>query len=551
MNPDDIMKQYNAPQASPSMGGGVSGAGMNPDDIIKSFKSNNPSFSSGAESTGWLSQVQAGAYRPKGMAAPVQQPQQSFLSKVEGAGKAVGDFATHLITPPALEKGLANSAFESPSQYHEDVATGKRPTSAAQGGAALEGALNVGSFALPGAEAGKLAEGATMGEKLAQAGAGAGKAIAQGAGLGYGYDVAKNFQSGKTGAEAFTPGAGTAIGAAIPGAMGAADAAGIFAKEGAPKVINSLIKPLLKDFSYGKNPGRAVAEEGIVANSYEDLAAKIGQRRNEVGQQIGTINSGFDAAGGASLNLKDTLSPIDSAMEDAAKHNNDGLLKRLASAKKSLTENLGVGFDDAGNHTIVSNGERKLEGATFGEAFTMKKDIGNMTQWTGNPSDDKAVNAALKQVYGNVRAKIEDGATQFAPEKVAELKQLNEKYADLSSAEIATKYRDKITERQNLVSMPIKVGTAAGLITAVASGGAAIPALLAASGAGILEKALETPAFKTRLAAYLAKESPHVLEQLYQKNPEIRGVLMSVVSGSGKPTAKLKPAGAKARTKPE
>ena len=42
-------------------------------------------------------------------------------------------------------------------------------------------------------------------------------------------------------------------------------------KEGGSRLINSLIKPLQKDLSYGKDPGRAVAEEGIIANSLGEL----------------------------------------------------------------------------------------------------------------------------------------------------------------------------------------------------------------------------------------------------------------------------------------
>ena len=75
--------------------------------------------------------------------------------------------------------------------------------------------------------------------------------------------------------------------------------------------------------------------------------------------------------------------------------------------------------------------------------------MGNLTKWTGNLSDDQIINKALKQVYGSVKEQMINGAKSLNKDIGQRLERLNEKYADLTSAEIATKYRDKIIQRQN------------------------------------------------------------------------------------------------------
>mgnify|MGYP001596690245 CR=1 FL=1 len=369
---------------------------------------------------------------------------------------------------------------------------------------------------------------ATAGNKLLALGSKATKTATKGAAIGYGYDVSQGLQEGENLSEAVKPGVGAAVGGALPVAFAGKAALGVLKKEGAPRVINSLVKPLLKDFSYGKNPGRAVAQEGIVANSLEDLGTKISSSREKIGREISTQNSILE--GKALLNLEGAFKPIDDAMEIAAKNNNPTLLQRLQNVKDALTQKLTLGTDLAGKPTIVSNGAKELKNAQFSEAFTIKKDIGDMTQWTGNASDDKAVNAALKSVYGNVKQTFLNTADRVSPEVGAKLRTLSEKYADLTSAEVATKYRDKITERQNFLSLGNKAGAVGAVIAAVASGGTTIPVILAGISGAILDKALGSTAFKTRIAKWMANESSGVLERFFAKNPQVRNSIYKAFS---------------------
>ncbi len=431
-----------------------------------------------------------------------------------------------------------------------------------------------------------------------------GKKTATRAGIGgvtgYGYDVTRNAQSGKTGTDILKPGGGTLLGAGIPTAIGAVQAAGAIGRSMAPRIINSLIKPLARDFSYGKNPGRAVAEEGITGNSLDDLSNNINQSRQKTGREIGDIANKLE--GKAKVNIAGSLKPIDDAMEEAAAQNNPTLLKRLTNVKAALTDNLsrdtklptgatdsfinnavmqldykgekdlasklrlldvsgvttasglkqavedGLGPEALNNpnisnwfKTIVNNvkevhpelstgdvvslSSRNLDSGSFADAFNLKKQVGDITQWTGNPSDDKIVNKALKEVYGGVKGAMESAAQTVDPSMAGRLRVLNGKYADLTSAEIATKYRDIISQRQAMVSMPLKTGGVAGLLTAIGTGGAAIPTILAGVTVAALDKALGSTAVKTRLASWIGSQSPSAIAKILEQNPAIQTTL--------------------------
>jgi hypothetical protein len=354
--------------------------------------------------------------------------------------------------------------------------------------------------------------------------------VAQTAPLGYGLDVSQNLQEGKTGAEAFKPGLGTALSIAIPGGIGVAKGLGIGLKAAAPKsaslLINSLVKPLLKDFSYGKNPGRAVAEEGIIANNLDELADKIKISKEKVGEEIGAINQSLEAKRPKTqtLKLSDSLKHIDEEIKNAkqAPRTNNALINRLEDVRKDL-----LGVQTLPDGTEIAT--RNLDNASFGEAFDLKRIVGDITKWTGNASDDKVVNKTLKRIYGDIKTKMNATADLISPQEGARLKKLNEKYADLTSAEIATKYRDKIEARQDVLSLKSHLGAATAVISAIASGGATVPVILAGLGGAMADKVLGSTAFKTRVAAWLAGASKPMVQTLLEKNPAIRNALYKLI----------------------
>lgn len=272
--------------------------------------------------------------------------------------------------------------------------------------------------------------------------------------------------------------------------------------ESAPaRIINSLIKPLAKDFSYGKNPGQAVAELGITGNTFEDLINGIRSKRNEVGSTIGSVISQARVPG--RIDLVQTLSPIDEALVNARKtpRTNATLIQRLESVKQDLIDNAGKGG--------------------IQDAQDLKGIVGDLTKWTGNATDDATVNKSLKQVYGGIVSKMDESLQKvLTPEQFSAYKKATEQYGNLLSAENAAVYRDKIVSRQDLISFGAKnAGLLTGLTTAVATGGAAIPAILAGLTGTVIDKVAATPAFKTRLAALLTKLPKEDVGTFFDKVP--------------------------------
>jgi hypothetical protein len=333
--------------------------------------------------------------------------------------------------------------------------------------------------------------------------------------LGAGAKTAKLVQAGTEGA-AFTAGMGltenkpmsfedyainTGLNIALPGVGMIAKGVG----ENVPaRIINSLIKPLSKDFAYGKNPGKSVAELVQPANDFEGLIANIKTTLNDVGSRIGQAVS--QSPNLKQIDLSYTLKPIDDAIAKAsqAKGTNATLIQRLQTVKQDLVDNINNGIDPQSYKGLV----------------------GDLTKWTGNVSDDALVNKSLKQVYGTTRQSMDDVLSkELSPEKFAQYKADSEAYGNLLSAKNAAEHRDKLVQRQDLISFGAKNSAMlAGLTTAVASGGAGVPAILAGiAGAGI-DKALATPAFKTRMARLLSKLATKEVNTFFDKIPTAKSL---------------------------
>jgi len=103
---------------------------------------------------------------------------------------------------------------------------------------------------------------------------------------------------------------------------------------------------------------------------------------------------------------------------------------------------------------------------------------------------------------------------------VPEVKALNERFANLLSAEIATRYRDKIVSRQNLLSLTPKILGGGAAIAGLATGN---PKLIAAALVEIgTEKIMSSPAMKTRIARSLAKLPADKLAEVLENSPELK-----------------------------
>ena len=107
---------------------------------------------------------------------------------------------------------------------------------------------------------------------------------------------------------------------------------------------------------------------------------------------------------------------------------------------------------------------------------------------------------------------------ELTPEQFKQYKQAADDYGNLLSAENAAVHRDAIQNRQDLISFGNRGASILGALgTAVATGGAAIPTLLAGLGGVVIDKSMATPAFKTRLAKLLSKLPTGEAQTVFEK----------------------------------
>ena len=352
--------------------------------------------------------------------------------------------------------------------------------------------------------------------------------IAENAALGVGYNTASNLVNDRPitdniGTSAIIGGAIPVAGSAISGTKNAIQKSLGSSAEG---IINSLIKPLAKDFGYGKNPAQGILKEKIVANNFEDLAQKVNTRASEIGQRISAVGSQIDNTG-VKLNLNKALTPIDEAIQGAAKMNNDSLFKSLNRIKDALTNEFTVGSEN-GVPSIVKGGARDLSSMTYNQAKDFLSNIAEHTRFTGNPSDDKALNMATKKAYGIARSIMNTEAKRADSALGQEIVSLNRRYADINSARNAINHRDLVLKRQNIFNLAEKYGIQGSMLASVATGlitgdyQKAGIALLAGLGGTALSKISGSTSVKTRVARFLASLAPEERQGIFNSTPVLK-----------------------------
>lgn len=270
------------------------------------------------------------------------------------------------------------------------------------------------------------------------------------------------------------------------------------------KLVNSLIKPKTKQFLFGKNPGKAVADEGIVASNLDDLTTKIFDKADEVG---GKIDDVLNVNSSKTVNLSTSLNQIDDAILEAKKmpNINKTLISRLDDVKTDISNVLNT-VDDVAKVPVK-------------EANTIKRLLGKSQKWTKDFADDTIVNQSIISSYSDIAKKIE--------KEVPDIIELNSKYGNLISAANASKNRAAIQQRNNLLGLTSgisaigSVGFAANEIRKGNPEGAVSALIVGLTGAGV-SQAMKSTAFKTQLAAVLSKMSQEQKKQVLAKLPFVR-----------------------------
>lgn len=385
--------------------------------------------------------------------------------------------------------GLGDSPFdkENASRIRQEKFTPNQP-----GEGTGKFVADVASFAIPGGAAWRATKGASLLPRI-------GGQVAS--------DVA--VQTVQDGGDMGRSTVDTAILAAVvPGGQAGVQALkGKIGPDLGGRIIDSLIKPLSRDFAFGKNPGGAVAKAGITANSFEDLAQNIGREIDATSAQAKQIYQSRAVA----LDISDFAKPVGDALEQARKNpnTNAALITRLENLRADFLQ-----LDDAGNAT------RKMTGLTADEALDLKREIGTLTQWTDNRGGDDVLNKAIQRTYGQIKGKLD--------EAYPEAKELNETIGSLISAQQATIHREAIVKRSNIMSFSVTTAGGTGaLVGLVASGGSITPALVVGAGAAGLQKAMATPTGKTKIASWFASLPPEEKASLLKEAPWVRSVIQA------------------------
>lgn len=327
---------------------------------------------------------------------------------------------------------------------------------------------------------------------------------------GYAFDVGSKLQDESIDIEkAFIPGLGTAIGTTIPLLSYGFSALASKNKALAEREINSLIKPRLADLSYGKNPAKAIIDEKLTAKSLDELGNKVD---DVLRLRVKEAAVKAKAAGGI-VDVSPALYSIDEAIGTAAKQNNQAAVNRLQGMKEALTQTLQLG--DEGK--IASIGTRDLTKMSIEDALNFKREIGSLTSFTGNPSDDKLVNKALKGVFGKVKGIVE----VKAPELTNEIEHI----ASLIGAKHTIAHRIDIVARQNMVGFTDAILSATGAAASIASMNP-VPFLVGVGAAGARRLAGST-SFKTWFAQWLTKAPKAQIIQVLQQAPWTKALIMT------------------------
>lgn len=293
----------------------------------------------------------------------------------------------------------------------------------------------------------------------------------EGAGIGVTSQVASNLNENRPITEGIKKSA--IIGAAIP--VGTQAISGI--KRGLQKtaqlssegIINRIIKPGIKDLAYGKEPARGILREKITANSFDDLSNKVSNRQEEIGQYIGKVGTQLEGKIGKTLDLTPALNPINVAMEQAAKTNNQTLLSSLNNVKTALTHALTLS-EENGVPTIVKGAQRQLKNVGYSDAVNFMKTIGEHVKYTGNPSDDKLLNSAVQDSQRALRQIMNRNAVKADPKLGKAIIDLNERYSDLAGAKTAIARRSVVEQRNSKLGLIQGLGLTGSMLYSVTKG---------------------------------------------------------------------------------
>lgn len=352
------------------------------------------------------------------------------------------------------------------------------------GGAARAGAVKVGAKVSPAiSAAARAGVGATKGQRALIAGTKlAGESAGQAAvSLAQTGDVK---EAGATGA----------INAVVSPAIskGLPKAASYLRENVSPRIINSLVKPLSKEFEFGRNAGRGVVREGIKAATRGGLLKKITGVKKSIGKQIDqTLRA---APKGTKIDIEPALTAVRNLVRKANKEGNTELAEAIKRVEGQITN-----VYDPATGAILRTRNPMISPVN---ARKLKTAIGNSVRWH-NQAFDNDINQARVAAYRAIRNAISKAVPDVA--------ELNSRYADIFSAERSAKRIIDLSQRSNL----------AGLLPGLAGGAATIASGFSPEGL-----------VKGALAAGAVKLAGSTGAKTFVEEPLIRGAARALEAGS-------------------
>jgi hypothetical protein len=274
-------------------------------------------------------------------------------------------------------------------------------------------------------------------------------------------------------------------------------AAGALAEKAAPALANKLLRPVPTQLEnaarFGRNPGKAIADEGIVATGYHDLLNKIGEKQDQVGNQISSLLTSakntkpIDA--GKIVNAN-----IDSAIQDVLNGKLEGgqaLVDRLEEMRGQLTQQRQL------VNGKVQNFAAKNLNLSPVEAHALKVQVGKSAKWTGQAFDEE-VNQVKRGIYRDLNQEIQQA--------VPEVKGLQDRYGNLREAEDAAQRETARNEARHGLGLNDLLTGLGGAGLGALSGSVPRAALWGA-GLAATNKALRSPLART-LEVQALKKAP-------------------------------------------
>lgn len=257
----------------------------------------------------------------------------------------------------------------------------------------------------------------------------------------------------------------------------------------APRLIDEFIKPVSSAFRFNRDPGRTIATEGLVARNIEKLSGKIVQRQREVGKEIEKVLT-QPGVSDKRIDISLLLSPIENGIKDAVESGEQALVSRLQNLRDGLTKT----FKEEGGK-LIQTGDKNLLLSPL-EAQQFKIRLGKQTKWTGQAFDGE-VNQVRRQLYQKIDKAIDD--------VVPDIRELNERWAGLLTAEKAVEHRIDILKRNNVFGLGEGLVAKGSVVGSLATGNLAILASGFATAFG--SKFLRSTAVRTQLASLFVKLS--------------------------------------------